>query len=76
MNAVLEFIKEQPSKEEIEKWIDAKANEKLVAFMNDVKTKGSIPAAEETKFAEVAKTESYEPLTLGNKSFYDIIKEK
>ena len=77
VDAVLDYIKGQPNKEEIEKWIEAKANEKLVAFMAEVKTKGHIPAAHESQFAEVVKKEeSFEPLNLGNKNFYDLIEQK
>ena len=76
VDAVLDYIKGQPTKEEIEKWIEAKANEKLVAFMAEVKTKGHIPAAHESQFAEVAKAEeTYETLTLG-KNTYELLNFK
>ena len=77
VDAVLDYIKGQPTKEELQKWIDATANEKLIAFMAEVKTKGHIPAAHESQFAEVAKDkETYEPLTLGNKNTYELLNFK
>lgn len=73
VDAVMKWMGDQPSKEDIEKWIDAKANEKLLAFMSDVKSRGSVPAPEETQFAEAAaKVESFEPLTIKNKNFFDL----
>lgn len=74
--ASMKVLEGLPTKEEIVALVNAKATEKVVALFAEIKTKGHIPAPEETHFADTAKEEaSYEPLNLGNKNFYDLIKK-
>ena len=72
MSAIIDYIKDQPKKDEIQAMIDKAANAKLVELLAQIKTNGSVPAAEETSFAEAKKeVESFEPLTM-NKNFFQI----
>ena len=64
MNAVIDYIKDQPTKEEIAEMIDKAANKKLVALLGQIKSEGSVPAPEETQFAEAKKEETNGGLTL------------
>ena len=75
MNAIIEYIQDQPKKEEIEKMIDKAANAKLVELLSNINSQGSVPAPEETQFAEAKQQETFEPLTLGKGSFWKIKEE-
>jgi len=63
VDATLDYISKQPTKEEIEKWIEAKANEKVVKFIAEYRSQGTVPQAEENSFNDEA-VKNYGPLTL------------
>lgn len=74
MEAIIDYIEKQPKMEEIEAMIEKSANEKLVALLAQIKTKGSVPAAEETSFVEKEEvSNTFEPLVL-NKNIHELIK--
>ena len=72
MSAIIDYIKDQPKKDEIQAMIDKAANAKLVELLAQIKTNGQVPAPEETNFAEAKKgPETFEPLTL-KKNFFEL----
>ena len=71
MNSIIAYLQDQPTKDEIQKMIEKAANDKMVAILTQIKSQGSVPAPEETQFAEAKKEESYAPLTL-NSNIYEL----
>lgn len=63
VDATLDYISSQPKKDEIEKWIEAKANEKVLKFIAEYRTQGTVPVAE-TSFHEEEAVKDFKPLTL------------
>lgn len=74
MDAIVEYIKDQPTKEEIQAMIDKAANEKLIALLGQIKSEGKVPAAHETDFAEKEKVaDTFEPLTI-KRNIHELLK--
>lgn len=71
MDTVIEYIKEQPKTDDIKAMIKEAVNASMVTLLGQINSKGSVPQAEETQFAEAKKEETYEPLTL-EKNFWEI----
>lgn len=65
MNAIIDYIKDQPKQEEINATIKKEVNAAMVQMLGQIRTEAQIPQAENTPFAE-PKSQQEAPLELGD----------
>ena len=75
LEGMFEYIKDQPSKEDIAKMVKESTIEAMKNLLNQVRTTEAIPTAEESGFDDkINEVASYGPMDLGNMNFYDLEK--
>ena len=67
VDKVVAYINAQPTKEQIENWIEAKANEKVALFVAQVRSKGEIPAPHDIELEKVPQLKDEAKISFRNK---------
>lgn len=75
LEGIFEYIKDQPSKDDIAKMVKESTIEAMKNLLNQVRTTEAIPTAEESGFDDKTnEVASFAPMDLGGASFWDIQK--
>jgi hypothetical protein len=75
LEAIFEYISEQPKKEEIFEEIAKVANKKMVELVSQIKSDKTVPTPDETSFNDKAdQLESFGPLNLGDTNIHELFK--
>ncbi len=77
LEAIFEYISEQPKKEEIFAEIAKVSNKKMIELVSQIQSNKQVPTPEETAFNDKAEqVESYGPLNLGDTNVFELFKKE
>ena len=64
LQAMFDYVKAQPTTEQIEAMIEKSANAKMIELVKKINSNGTVPTPQETGFMETKEEETFEALTL------------